>query len=92
MEYKKLKTSRSTASKLSVLKRRTGLNPNLISRIAICFSLEMSGIPPLDFDEDGKEFNRYTLTGSWDSAYTALLKERMHGDGLNFEKDAMSSL
>ena len=89
MKYKKLKTSRSSMSKLSVLKRRTKLTPNIISRIAICFSLETSGMPSLDFDEEGKEFNRYTLTGAWDSAFTALLKERMHIDGLNFEKEGL---
>jgi DNA sulfur modification protein DndE len=31
------------------------------------------------------EFNRYTLTGQWDSLFIALLKERCIQDGLDIE-------
>ncbi len=86
-KFKKLKVSRSSTSKLTVLKRRTGLTPNLLCRIGICFSLDTPGLPPFDFDEEGKEFNRYTLTGEWDSLFTSLLIERLIQDGLDYESD-----
>ena len=89
LSYKKLRVSRSSTSKLSVLKRRTGLTPNLICRIALCFSLESSGLPALDFDEEGSEFNRYTLTGDWDLLFVALLIERLHKDGLDISQDGL---
>ncbi len=90
--YKKLRVSRSSTSKLTLLKRRTGLTPNLMCRIALCYSLEAKGLPPLDFDEEGSEFNRYTLTGDWDHLFNALLQERLHQDGLDFESSGLSYL
>ncbi len=35
------------------------------------------------------EFNRYTLTGEWDSFYLALLKTRLIRDGLDPNKDLL---
>ena len=77
--------SRSSTSKLSVLRRRTGLTPNLLCRIGLCYSLESPGLPPLDFDEEGKELNRYTLTGEWDSLFTSILIERLYQDNIDYE-------
>jgi len=46
-----------------------------------------AGIPnPDDYKEySEREFNRFTLTGQWDSLFIALLKERCHNDGLSNE-------
>ena len=67
---------------------RTGLTPNILSRIAFCVSLGESGMPdPRLYDEEGQEFNRYTLTGEWDVLYISLLKERMLADGLDPSQD-----
>lgn len=43
----------------------------------------------MDFDEEGKEFNRYTLTGEWDSLFNSLLIERLYQDGLEFENNGL---
>ena len=55
------------------------------------FSLWLQGdsldIQKLLYDENGKEFNRYTLTGEWDKLFIALLKERLLSDGLDIKKD-----
>lgn len=73
---------------LRTLKMRTGLNPNILSRLAFCVSLGESGIPDSRlYDEEGLEFNRYTLTGEWDVFFISLLKERMIADGLDPSQD-----
>ena len=41
-------------------------------------------------DSKGQEFNRYTLTGEWDTFYMALLKMRMINDGLNPDQDLLN--
>ncbi len=89
ISFKKIKLSQSATSKITVLKRRTGLRPNLLCRIGLCYSLETSHLPPTDFDENGQEFNRYTLTGEWDKLFIALLIERMKNDGVDLEKEGL---
>ncbi len=86
LEFKKIKVSRSSTSKLTVLRRRTGITPNLLCRVALCYSMEKEGFPSFDFDEDGKELNRYSLTGKWDNAFRSLLIERLSADEIDFEK------
>jgi DNA sulfur modification protein DndE len=39
------------------------------------------------YDEEGLEFNRYTLTGEWDELFMSLLRERMVADGLDPSQD-----
>ena len=76
------------ALRLTQLKSKTGLTPNLLCRIGLCLSLEEPGIPDPDLynDETAREFNRYTLTGPWDEFFFALLRERMVQDGLDVEE------
>jgi len=91
MSFQRIRISRGATIRLQQLKGRTGLTPNIISRVALCYSLNEPRIPnPDDYDEDGQEFNRYTLTGEWDSIFIALLKERCLEDGLDIEKDLIS--
>jgi DNA sulfur modification protein DndE len=66
-----------------MLKGRTGLTPNILGRIAFCLSLKEPGIPNENKDSQGQEFNRYTLTGEWDTFYIALLKMRLINDGID---------
>ncbi len=47
------------------------------------------GIPSEKHDSQGMEFNRYTLTGEWDSFYMALLKTRLINDGLDPNEDLL---
>ena len=74
-----------------MLKGRTGLTPNVLCRIGLCLSLSDPSIPdPQRFDENGQEFNRYTLTGEWDIFFMALLRERLLYDGLDLDKYLLS--
>lgn len=73
-----------------MLKGRTSLTPNILCRIGFCLSLSDPTVPkPENYDENGQEFNRYTLTGEWDKFFIALLKERLLKDGLDPKKDLL---
>ena len=75
MHYSKLKISADATSKLRSLRQRTGLTPNLLCRIAVMLSLAegpLGNAPPPD--EDGSEFNAYTLTGEYGALCAALLR------------------
>lgn len=88
MNFNRIKISKGATVRLQQLKGRTGLTPNILSRLAVCYSLNDPKTPnPTDYTEDGQEFNRYTLTGEWDAFFIALLKERCINDGLDPEKD-----
>ncbi|KRF01087.1 DNA sulfur modification protein DndE [Paenibacillus sp. Soil766] len=70
----RLKTSKSTADRLKLLQDSTGLTPNILSRIAIMLSLrEPKKISALSKDVGGIEFNRNTLTGTYDYVFKALI-------------------
>lgn len=84
MQFNRIKISRSSTVRLQQLKGRTGLTPNILSRIALCYSLNDPHTPdPANYDEDGQEFNRYTLTGEYDTFFVSLIKERCVMDGLD---------
>ncbi len=83
MSFNRIKVSSEATNKLRVLKARTGLTPNILCRIGFAVSLNEPGSPNQDSDENGQEFNRYTLTGEWDQLFIALLKEKLVRDGLN---------
>lgn len=88
--FSRIKISIDATNKLKTLKWRTGLTPNILSRIALCFSLEKGQITNLvPVDENGQEFNRYTLTGEYDIYFVSLVKERCLQEGLDPNKDFM---
>ena len=75
MHYSKLRISGDAASKLLALRQRTGLTPNLLCRIAIMTSLEEGPIGGTSVpDEEGSEFNAYTLTGEYGALFAGLLR------------------
>lgn len=74
MRYNKLKVSADVSSRLRTLRQRTGLTPNLLCRIAIMLSLEEGSVGCALPDEDGQEFNAYTLTGEHGGMFAAMLR------------------
>lgn len=75
MHYSKLRISSDATSKLRSLRQRTGLTPNLLCRIALILSLEEGPIGGAHSpDEEGSEFNAYTLTGEYSALFAALLR------------------
>ncbi len=90
MSFQRIRLSKGATVRLQMLKGRTGLTPNILSRIALCCSLNDPLIPdPADYDEEGQEINRYTLTGEWDAFFMALLRERCLEDNLDPEENLL---
>ena len=88
MNLNRIFVSSEVDLRLRNIKSNTGLTPNLSCRLGFILSLAEPGVPdPALYGEDsGREFNRYTLTGPWDSLFFALLRERMVADGFDAEK------
>ncbi len=83
MQLNRIHISEDSRHKLSILKGRTGLLPNVLSRIGLMLSLAESNEPELDADtSDGSEFNRFTLMGEWDPLIVALLEEKGIDNGM----------
>ena len=91
-QFTRIKISEESTKRLKTLKTRTGLTPNIICRIALCFSLNSGPIinTVIKLDEEGQEFNRFTLLGKRDIYYIALVKQRCIEDGLDPQKEFMS--
>lgn len=90
MKLNRIHVSEDSRHKLSLLKGRTGLLPNVLCRMGLSLSLTEPGIPrPEDYPTDGSEFNRYTLMGEWDPLIVALLKERCAADGLALDNEGL---
>lgn len=83
MKLTKVRLTKDASNRLRFLAGRTGLTPNLLCRMGFCLSLEEPKAPnPDEFAEEEREFNRYTLLGEYDVLYVALLRQRLHQDGL----------
>lgn len=89
MRFNKLKISADATSRLRSIRQKTGLTPNLLCRIAIMLSLEAGPIgTPESLDEDGQEFNAYTLTGDYNGLLSAMLRfVEEEADGRRLEDD-----
>jgi len=84
MKLNKVILSTEASERLSQLKGRTGLTPNILSRIGLCLSLSEPAVPdPSLYSEEDREFNRYTLLGEWDELYVGILRQRLLRDGIS---------
>ncbi len=84
MKLTKLRVTKEASTRLRFLAGKTGLTPNLLCRIGFCMSLAEPPIPnPSDYQEEEREFNRYTLLGEYDQLLVALLRQRCHQDGID---------
>lgn len=87
MKLNKIVLSKEASDYLKQLKGRTGLTPNILSRIGFCLSLSEPSIPNTDIaEEGGREFNRYTLLGEWDDLYVAILRQRLLKDDVSVDE------
>ncbi len=86
MTFVRIRLSVATSNRLKSLKGRTGLTPNVLCRLALCYSLADSHpLGPAVPDSDGLELNRATLFGEREEVYLALLKQRMVNDAVGHE-------
>ena len=77
-------------ARLKRLKGLTGVTPNLLCRVGFCLSLEERAVPEVSHYPAGtRDINRYTLTGEYDDLFVALLRQRLHGDNLDWTEHAV---
>lgn len=75
MHFSKLRVSADTTSRLRSLRQRTMLTPNLLCRIGLMVSLEEGPLGTTSHpDDDGMEFNVYSLTGDAHESFMAILR------------------
>jgi len=87
-EFNRVQIGTKATNRLQMLKGQTGITPNYLCRIGLCYSLNEPRPPnPGEYNTDGQIFNRYTLLGEHDALYMALLKERMLQEGKDPEED-----
>lgn len=84
MKLRSMRVCKDASVRLSQLKARTGLTPNILCRIGFCLSINDPSVPnPKDYPPDSeRDIDRHTLTGPWDDLFVALIKERCKTDDL----------
>lgn len=93
MKLNRLRVCEEVSQKLSFLKARTGLTPNILCRIGFSLSINDSTVPsPDDYPADGdKEIDRHVLTGMWDPMFVAFIRQRCFDDGLGLNDDIIAA-
>ena len=82
MHYSKLRISKDATSRLRSIKQKTHITPNLLCRYALMQSLEDGPLGDIPLpDQDGQEFNAYTLTGELTELLLALVRSVEERDG-----------
>ncbi len=80
MDFKRIRLSQDSTSKLKTFKGRTGLTPNIACRLALCISIADNKIPSLELYEDdtGQEINRYTFLGEHELILLSIFTQWCH--------------
>lgn len=71
----KLYTSKECREILNALHVKTKLTPNILCRYGVALSLKIKDPLKFDYDRNGQEFNRNTLTGDLDLLFRELIKQ-----------------
>ena len=78
---------------LALIKRKTGLTPNIAGRFAICLSLKDPSIPnPDEFDENGSEIHPHVLFGEYEEIFKALIIQRLKKDNLPLDSLTLNKM
>ena len=75
MHINKFRISSTATAQVRIISQRSGLTPNLVSRMAMLSSFETGPIPgSSDSADEGQEFNAYTLFGDFQPLFIDLLR------------------
>ena len=87
MKFSRIKLSTRSQQLLGVMKKKTGLTPNILARFALCMSIKEKSIPnPDEFNEGGSELSPAVLFGEHEQMYHTLMINRLDNDKLDAEK------
>jgi DNA sulfur modification protein DndE len=81
-DFNRVRFDSGVTNRLQLLQQNTGMTPNYLARVGLCYSLREPRPPnPAEYDTDGKMINRFTLLGEHDALYMALVRKRMLNEG-----------
>lgn len=90
MRFNRIILDKEVTRKLSVLKGRTGLTPNILCRYGLMLSLKDPTIPdPNLYKQDGQELMRHVLLGDLDLILVSLFKQRAFKDGIDIKDEKL---
>lgn len=84
MRFGRLRMSHRSQNHLAIIKKKTGITPNIAGRFAICLSLRDPSPPnPDEYDENGSEIVPAVLFGEYEDVFMALMMLRLEQDRLD---------
>jgi len=90
MKFNRIILDKKISQKLSILKGKTGLTPNILCRFGLILSLKDPTVPdPKWYKQDGQELMRYVLLGDLDTILICLFKQRAYKDGINLKDEKL---
>ena len=88
MNKNQLILSDKTSYRLAQIKGKTGLDTNIICRLAICISLNDSTIPNFNlYNTNGRELKKTEVFGEFEKIINALVKQKCYIDKFDCDKD-----
>jgi DNA sulfur modification protein DndE len=78
--FSRIRFTAKADNALRTLAGRSGLRPNILSRIAFAYSLSLPDAPPPIVEQEmgSREINRHTLLGDLEASFRALLVQSEH--------------
>ncbi len=90
MRFNRIVLDKEVTKKLSILKGKTGLTPNILCRYGLMLSLKDPTIPdPNLYKQDGQELMRHVLLGDLDLILISLFKQRAFKDGIDIKNEKL---
>lgn len=90
MRFNRIILDQGISKKLSQLKGRTGLTPNILCRFGLILSLKDPTIPnPKTYKQDGQELLRHVLFGELDTILISLFLQRYYRDCLDLQNERL---
>ncbi len=90
MKFNRIILDNDVTKKLNILKKRTGLTPNILCRYGLILSLKEPTNPnPSVYKQDGQELMKHVLLGEFENVFIALFKQKMYKDGYNLENEKL---
>lgn len=88
MRFNRIILDKQITKKLSILKGKTELTPNILCRYGLMLSLKDPTIPDANlYNQDGQELARHILLGDLDTIIIALFMQRAYNDGLDLKDE-----
>ncbi len=93
MRFNRIRMSFRSQNLFGIMKKRTGLTPNILARFSLCLSLKDRSVPnPEEFDEKGSEISPQVLFGEYEDVFRALMIQRLKTDKLPLDSQMLNKM